>query len=87
MSDNKELVFDILDLTVDSCYLDILEHFASELLEYVLEYFYVLELLVVYSLIIDKTHRWAIIGAVVHGDKDFWRSEAINLGYFIFHGH
>ena len=55
MSDNKELVFDILDLTVDSCYLDILEHFASELMEYVLEYFYVLELLIVYSEIIEKT--------------------------------
>ena len=46
-----------------------------------------LELLIVYSQIIEKTHKWAIIGAVVHMDKDFWKFEAINLGYFIFHGH
>ena len=42
-----------------------------------------LELLIDYSWIIEKTHGWAIIGAVVHADKDFWKFEAINMGYFM----
>ena len=45
-----------------------------------------LELLIIYSQIIEKTHGWAIIGVVVHADKEFWKFDAINLGYFLFHG-
>ena len=32
-----------------------------------------LELLIVYSWIIEKTHGWAIIGAVMCVDKDYWK--------------
>ena len=40
------------------------------------------ELLIIYSQIIEKTHKWVIISAVMHVDIEFWKSDGINLGYF-----
>ena len=74
--------FDSCSVITWSCYFTIL------LLEDVLEYSVciLLELLVIYSQIIEKTHGWVIISTVMHVDREFWKSDAINLGYFIFYG-
>ena len=42
-----------------------------------------LELIIIDSRIIGITHGWAIIGAVVRADIEYWKSDTINYGYFI----
>ena len=73
-----------MDLTFDSCNLDLdLELiFYNSTILLLEDVDILLELLIIYSWIIGKTHGWAIISVVIHADREFWKSDTINCGYF-----